>query len=87
MQAIEEMTVLRLSELVKSYGRKIWCYLLAALAVAAAPAAGGAAAEKLVDVINASAGDKKSIRTLIDFFTSFKSQRIFNFKLSFWSWN
>ena len=25
MQAIEEMTVLELSELCKSYGRKIWC--------------------------------------------------------------
>ena len=54
MQAIEEMTVLELSELVKAMEEKFGVS-------AAAPAAGGAAAEEKTefDVILASAGDKK----------------------------
>lgn len=59
MQAIEEMTVLELSELVKAMEEKFG--VSAAAPVAAAPAAGAAAAEEKTefDVILASAGDKK----------------------------
>lgn len=62
MQAIEEMTVLELSELVKAMEEKFGVSAAAPVAVAAAPAAGAAAAaeEKTeFDVILASAGDKK----------------------------
>lgn len=61
MQAIEEMTVLELSELVKAMEEKFGVSAAAPVAVAAAPAAGGAAAEEKTefDVILASAGDKK----------------------------
>ena len=60
MQAIEEMTVLELSELVKAMGEKFGVSAAAPVAVAAAPAAGAAAEEKTeFDVILASAGDKK----------------------------
>ena len=61
MQAIEEMTVLELSELVKAMEEKFGVSAAAPVAVAAAPVAGGAAAEKKTefDVILASAGDKK----------------------------
>ena len=55
MQAIENMTVLELSELVKEMEEQF------GVSAAAAPAAGGAAAEEKseFDVILASAGDKK----------------------------
>ena len=63
MQAIESMTVLELSELVKAMEEKFGVSAAAPVAVAAAgaaPAAGGAAEEKSdFDVILASAGDKK----------------------------
>ena len=61
MQAIEEMTVLELSELVKAMEEKFGVSAAAPVAVSAAPAAGGAAAEEKTefDVILASAGDKK----------------------------
>ena len=61
MQAIEEMTVLELSELVKAMEEKFGVSAAAPVAVAAAPAAGAAAAEEKTefDVILASAGDKK----------------------------
>ena len=61
MQAIEEMTVLELSELVKAMEEKFGVSAAASVAVAAAPAAGAAAAEEKTefDVILASAGDKK----------------------------
>ena len=61
MQAIEEMTVLELSGLVKAMEEKFGVSAAAPVAVAAAPAAGGAAAEEKTefDVILASAGDKK----------------------------
>lgn len=63
MSAIEGMTVLELSELVKAMEEKFGVSAAAPVAVAAvgaAPAAGGAAAEKdSFDVILASAGDKK----------------------------
>lgn len=60
MQAIENMTVLELSELVKEMEEKFGVSAAAPVAVAAAPAAGGAAEEKSeFDVILASAGDKK----------------------------
>ena len=61
MQAIEEMTVLELSELVKAMEEKFGVSAAAPVAVAAAPAAGAAAAEEKteLDVILASAGDKK----------------------------
>lgn len=61
MQAIEEMTVLELSELVKAMEEKFGVSAAAPVAVAAAPADGGAAAEEKTefDVILASAGDKK----------------------------
>lgn len=62
MQAIEEMTVLELSELVKAMEEKFGVSAAAPVAVAAAPAAGGAAAaeEKTeFDVVLASFGDAK----------------------------
>lgn len=61
MQAIEEMTVLELSELVKAMEEKFGVSAAAPVAVAAAPAAGGAAAEEKseFDVVLASGGDKK----------------------------
>lgn len=61
MQAIEEMTVLELSELVKAMEEKFGVSAAAPVAVAAAPAAGAAVAEEKTefDVILASAGDKK----------------------------
>ena len=61
MEAIENMTVLELSELVKAMEDKFGVSAAAPVAVAAAPAAGGAAAEEKseFDVILASAGDKK----------------------------
>lgn len=61
MQAIENMTVLELSELVKEMEEKFGVSAAAPVAVAAAPAAGGAVAEEKseFDVILASAGDKK----------------------------
>jgi large subunit ribosomal protein L7/L12 len=60
--AIENMTVLELAELVKALQDKFGVSAAAPVAVAAAPAAGGAtAAEEKTsfDVILASAGDKK----------------------------
>ena len=63
MQAIEEMTVLELSELVKAMEEKFGVSAAAPVAVAAAPAAGGAApaAEEKTefDVVLAAAGDQK----------------------------
>ena len=61
MQAIENMTVLELSELVKALEEKFGVSAAAPVAVAAAPAAGGAAAEEKseFDVILASAGAGK----------------------------
>ena len=61
LQAIEGMTVLELSELVKDMEEKFGVSAAAPVAVAAAPAAGGAAAgeEKSEFVVLASAGDKK----------------------------
>ena len=63
MQAIENMTVLELSELVKAMEEKFGVSAAAPVAVAAAgaPAAGGAAAgeKSEFDVVLASAGDKK----------------------------
>ena len=61
MQAIEEMTVLELSELVKAMEEKFGVSAAAPVAVAAAHAAGAAAAEEKTEfnVILASAGDKK----------------------------
>lgn len=61
IEAIESMTVLELSELVKALEEKFGVSAAAPVAVAAAPAAGGAAAEEKTefDVILASAGDKK----------------------------
>ena len=63
MQAIESMTVLELSELVKAMEAKFGVSAAAPVAVAAAaPAAGGAAAaeeQTEFDVILKSAGDKK----------------------------
>lgn len=62
MQAIESMTVLELSELVKAMEEKFGVSAAAPVAVAAAaPAAGGAAAEEKseFDVVLAAAGDKK----------------------------
>lgn len=61
MQAIEEMTVLELSELVKAMEEKFGVSAAAPVAVAAAAEAGAAAAEEKTefDVILASAGDKK----------------------------
>ena len=63
MQAIESMTVLELSELVRAMEEKFGVSAAAPVAVAAAaPAAGGAAAaeeQSEFDVILKSAGDKK----------------------------
>ena len=63
MQAIESMTVLELSELVKAMEEKFGVSAAAPVAVAAAaPAAGGVAAadeQTEFDVILKSAGDKK----------------------------
>ena len=61
MQAIENMTVLELSELVKAMEEKFGVSAAAPVAVAAAPAAGAAAAEEKTefDVILTAAGDKK----------------------------
>ena len=63
MQAIESMTVLELSELVKAMEEKFGVSAAAPVAVAAAPAAGGAAeaAEEKTefDVILAEAGAEK----------------------------
>ena len=61
LEAIESMTVLELSELVKAMEEKFGVSAAAPVAVAAAPAAGGAAAEEKseFDVILASAGAGK----------------------------
>ena len=60
MEAIENMTVIELSELVKAMEDKFGVSAAAPVAVAAAPAAGAAAEEKSeFDVILQSAGDKK----------------------------
>jgi large subunit ribosomal protein L7/L12 len=61
MEAIEGMTVLELSELVKAMEDKFGVSAAAPVAVAAAPAAGAAPAEEKseFDVILTSAGDKK----------------------------
>ena len=61
MEAIENMTVLELSELVKAIEDKFGVSAAAPVAVAAAPAAGGAAAEEKTefDVILKDVGDKK----------------------------
>ena len=62
MQAIEEMSVLELSELVKAMEDKFGVSAAAPVAVAAAaPAAAGAAAEEKTefDVVLTAAGDKK----------------------------
>lgn len=64
MQAIESMTVLELSELVKAMEEKFGVSAAAPVAVAAAPgaaagAAGGDDEKTEFDVVLASAGDKK----------------------------
>jgi large subunit ribosomal protein L7/L12 len=60
MEAIENMTVLELSELVKALEEKFGVSAAAPVAVAAAPVAGAAAAEQSeFDVILASAGGSK----------------------------
>ena len=61
MEAIENMTVLELSELVKAMEDKFGVSAAAPVAVAAAPAAGGAAAEEKTefDVILKDAGAGK----------------------------
>ncbi|CUH97839.1 hypothetical protein P22_3986 [Propionispora sp. 2/2-37] len=63
LQAIESMTVLELSELVKALEEKFGVTAAAPVAVAAAPAAGGAAAaaeeQTEFDVILANAGGSK----------------------------
>ena len=61
IEAIESMTVLELSELVKALEEKFGVSAAAPVAVAAAPVAAAAAAEEKTefDVILASAGDKK----------------------------
>ena len=61
MQAIENMTVLELSELVKALEEKFGVSAAAPLAVAAAPTAAGAAAEEKTefDVILTNAGASK----------------------------
>lgn len=63
IEAIESMTVLELSELVKALEEKFGVSAAAPVAVAAAPAAGGAApaAEEKTefDVVLAAAGDQK----------------------------
>lgn len=50
MEAIENMTVLELSELVKAMEDKFGVSAAAPVAVAAAPAAGGAAAEEKIRI-------------------------------------
>ena len=60
IEAIESMTVLELSELVKTLEEKFGVSAAAPVAVAAAPAAGAAAEEKTeFDVILAGAGSSK----------------------------
>ena len=61
LQAIENMTVLELSELVKEMEEKFGVSAAAPVAVAAAPAAGGEAAEEQTefDVILTNHGEKK----------------------------
>ena len=62
LQAIEGMTVLELSELVKDMEEKFGVSAAAPVAVAAAPAAGSAAAgeeKSEFDVVLAGAGEKK----------------------------
>ena len=60
MEAIENMTVLELSELVKAMEDKFGVSAAAPVAVAAAPAAGAAAAEKTeFDVVLKEAGASK----------------------------
>ena len=63
LEAIENMTVLELSELVKAMEEKFGVSAAAPVAVAAAPVAGGAAAggeeKSEFNVVLASAGDKK----------------------------
>ncbi|MDF2564613.1 MAG: ribosomal protein [Massilibacillus sp.] len=60
MEAIENMTVLELSELVKALEEKFGVSAAAPVAVAAAPVAGAAAAEQSeFDVILTSAGGSK----------------------------
>lgn len=61
MEAIENMTVLELSELVKALEKKFGVSAAAPVAMAAAPVAGAAAAEEKseFDVILASAGASK----------------------------
>ena len=61
LQAIENMTVLELSELVKEMEEKFGVSAAAPVAVAAAPAASGEAAEEQTefDVILTNHGDKK----------------------------
>lgn len=61
LQAIENMTVLELSELVKEMEEKFGVSAAAPVAMAAAPAAGGEAAEEKTefDVILTGPGEKK----------------------------
>lgn len=60
MQAIESMTVLELADLVKAMEEKFGVTAAAPVAVAAAPAAGGAAAEKTeFDVVLTDCGASK----------------------------
>jgi large subunit ribosomal protein L7/L12 len=61
MQAIENMTVLELSELVKAMEEKFGVSAAAPVAVAAAPAAAAEAAEEKTefDVVLTAAGEKK----------------------------
>ena len=61
IEAIESMTVLELSELVKALEEKFGVSAAAPVAVAAAPAAGAAAEEEKdeFDVILSAVGDKK----------------------------
>lgn len=62
MQAIKEMTVLELAELVKELEEEFGVSAAAPVAVAAAPGAGGAPVEEektSFDVVLTSAGDKK----------------------------
>lgn len=60
MQAIESMTVLELADLVKAMEEKFGVSAAAPVAVAAAPAAGGAAAEKTeFDVVLTDCGASK----------------------------
>lgn len=60
MQAIESMTVLELADLVKAMEEKFGVSAAAPVAVAAAPAAGGAAAEKSeFDVVLTDCGASK----------------------------